>query len=83
VCYSAHFDPYSALTYASKQHFIRATTFECYCVCRFLYHRLKMEQIAQGSQTLDAVLHPTRCKVRPEPFSLLALNLIFAQWLCW
>jgi hypothetical protein len=41
-----------------------------------------MEQIAQGSQTLDAVLHPTRCKVSTEPFSLLALNLIFAQRLC-
>eukprot|EP00598_Pedospumella_elongata_P004802 CAMPEP_0184980700 /NCGR_PEP_ID=MMETSP1098-20130426/10625_1 /TAXON_ID=89044 /ORGANISM="Spumella elongata, Strain CCAP 955/1" /LENGTH=1140 /DNA_ID=CAMNT_0027504173 /DNA_START=24 /DNA_END=3442 /DNA_ORIENTATION=+ len=25
--------------------------------------RLKMEQIAQGSQALDSVLHPTRCKV--------------------
>jgi hypothetical protein len=30
----------------------------------FLYRRLKMQQIAQGSQALDAVLHPTRCKVR-------------------
>ena len=25
-----------------------------------------MEQIAQGSQALDSVLHPTRCKVRAE-----------------
>jgi hypothetical protein len=34
-----------------------------------------MEQIAQGSQTLDAVLHPTRCKVRPEPVVRVQIEL--------
>jgi hypothetical protein len=43
-----------------------------------------MEQIAQGSQTLDAVLHPTRCKVRPEPFVSVQLDLPHvAPWFCW
>jgi hypothetical protein len=38
-----------------------------------------MEQIAQGSQTLDAVLHPTRCKVRSEPVVSVQIDLLTSR----